>query len=242
MSTVQATTSTTADIVAQKLKDAVAASQVPTPASTGGDSASGASAIGSSSSQEDRFLKLLVALMRNQDPLNPLDNAQVTSQMAQISTVTGIEKLNQAMTKLASASAPMSSPLDAVGAIGHKVLSEGSTFQRVAATDGPVQAGFELAAPADSVKVEIVDATGQPVWTKNFGKAAAGLQVFQWDAGSAPAGSYQLRVTATANGKAVSATPLTTAPVIGITQDSDGVQLQVSGRAPVPARDVKAIL
>ena len=42
----------------------------------------------------DRFLKLLVAQMQNQDPLNPMDNAQVTSQMAQINTVTGIDKLN----------------------------------------------------------------------------------------------------------------------------------------------------
>src|SRR5262245_59804402 len=46
---------------------------------------------------QDRFLKLLVTQMKNQDPLNPLDNAQVTSQMAQISSVTGIEKLNATM-------------------------------------------------------------------------------------------------------------------------------------------------
>ncbi len=43
---------------------------------------------------QDRFLKLLVTQMKNQDPLNPLDNAQVTSQLAQISTVSGIDKLN----------------------------------------------------------------------------------------------------------------------------------------------------
>ena len=43
---------------------------------------------------QDRFLKLLVAQMQNQDPMNPLDNAQVTSQMAQINTVSGIDKLN----------------------------------------------------------------------------------------------------------------------------------------------------
>src|SRR3954466_15595931 len=42
----------------------------------------------------DRFLKLLAAQMRNQDPLSPMDNAQVPSQMAQINTVTGIDKLN----------------------------------------------------------------------------------------------------------------------------------------------------
>ena len=53
---------------------------------------------------QDRFLKLLVTQMKNQDPLNPLDNAQVTSQIAQISTVSGIDKLNrrwQGMTQLA---------------------------------------------------------------------------------------------------------------------------------------------
>ena len=45
-------------------------------------------------SSQYRFLKLLVTQMQNQDPLNPMDNAQVTSQMAQLSTVTGIDKLN----------------------------------------------------------------------------------------------------------------------------------------------------
>jgi flagellar basal-body rod modification protein FlgD len=46
---------------------------------------------------EDRFLKLLVAQLNNQDPMNPMDNAQMTSQMAQISTVTGIQQVNQAI-------------------------------------------------------------------------------------------------------------------------------------------------
>ena len=42
----------------------------------------------------ERFLTLLVTQLQNQDPMNPVDNAQMTSQMAQISTVSGIEKLN----------------------------------------------------------------------------------------------------------------------------------------------------
>ncbi|MEG0141807.1 MAG: flagellar hook capping FlgD N-terminal domain-containing protein, partial [Comamonas sp.] len=46
---------------------------------------------------QDRFLKLLVAQLNNQDPMNPMDNAQMTSQMAQINTVTGIQQLNQTM-------------------------------------------------------------------------------------------------------------------------------------------------
>ena len=51
---------------------------------------------------EERFLKLLVTQMRNQDPLNPMDNAQVTSQMAQLSTVSGINKLNDSLTGLSA--------------------------------------------------------------------------------------------------------------------------------------------
>ena len=52
-------------------------------------------------------MKLLVAQMKNQDPLNPMDNAQMTSQIAQINTVAGIEKLNTAVEGLTSQFAAM---------------------------------------------------------------------------------------------------------------------------------------
>ena len=71
-------------------------------ASTGA-SATGSSATGTSAqSLSDTFLKLLVAQMNNQDPLNPVDNSQITSQMAQISTVTGISSLNSTVNQLVS--------------------------------------------------------------------------------------------------------------------------------------------
>lgn len=50
--------------------------------------------------QQDRFLTLLVTQLKNQDPLNPMDNAEMTSQMAQMSTVSGIEKLNTTLNSL----------------------------------------------------------------------------------------------------------------------------------------------
>ena len=73
------------------LQDVVNASKVNSPQA--------AAAATSSSEIQDRFLKLLVSQLKNQDPLNPLDNAQLTSQLSQISTVTGIEKLNALNTK-----------------------------------------------------------------------------------------------------------------------------------------------
>ena len=67
-----------------------------------------------STEQQDRFLKLLVTQMKNQDPLNPLDNAQVTTQLAQINTVSGIEKLNTTVQALSSSM--LANAVDAVGA------------------------------------------------------------------------------------------------------------------------------
>jgi flagellar basal-body rod modification protein FlgD len=75
---------------------------------------------------EDRFLKLLVAQMQNQDPLNPMENAEVTSQMAQISTVNGIESLNKTLSKYMEQSSP-NRAVNAVGMIGQDVLVNGTT-------------------------------------------------------------------------------------------------------------------
>ena len=70
-------------------------------------------------------MTLLVTQLKNQDPLNPLDNAQVTSQLAQLSTVTGVNKLNTTLESL-KASYQSSEALQAANMIGHGVLVEGN--------------------------------------------------------------------------------------------------------------------
>src|SRR3954466_4446382 len=74
---------------------------------------------------QDRFMTLLVTQMKNQDPLNPLDNAQVTSQLAQLSTVTGVDKLNATLESMMS-SFQSSQSLQAANMIGHGVLVPGT--------------------------------------------------------------------------------------------------------------------
>src|SRR5512147_97500 len=96
----------------------------------------------------ERFLKLLVAQMQNQDPLSPMDNAQVTSQMAQINTVSGIEKLNTTVEGLSSQFAQLQS-VQGAALVGHDVVVPGNTLQ---IADGTGEGGFELAGPADQVK------------------------------------------------------------------------------------------
>src|SRR5574343_665936 len=51
---------------------------------------------------ENKFLTLLMTQIKNQDPLNPMDNAQMTTQLAQLNTVNGIEKLNTTLAQLVS--------------------------------------------------------------------------------------------------------------------------------------------
>src|SRR5271165_5234411 len=63
-------------------------------------SATTASSTSSSTDLAQTFLQLLVAQMNNQDPLNPVDNSQLTTQMAQISTVTGINNMNTSINNL----------------------------------------------------------------------------------------------------------------------------------------------
>ena len=126
---------------------------------------------------EDRFLKLLVAQMSNQDPLNPLDNAQVTSQMAQISTVSGLDKLNKTVEGLNRQFVQMQA-LQGASLVGRDVILPGD---RLAPNDaGLVQGGFELAAPADSVRIEVLNAGGHVIDTINLGAEGAGRHGFEW--------------------------------------------------------------
>jgi flagellar basal-body rod modification protein FlgD len=197
----------------------------------------------------DRFLKLLVAQMNNQDPLNPLDNAQVTSQMAQINTVTGINGLNDTVSQLLNQFTRLET-MQAAQLAGRNVLVAGNTMSLAPATaDAPASAaaGFSLDLPAEKVKVEILDANGAVVRTLQLGAKGDGIAQFKWDgrtdAGSdAPAGNYTFKVTATVAGKEAAATALAVRRVEGVRQEGNSVQLILAGGVPVAYADIKQIL
>ena len=192
-----------------------------------------------STSQEDRFLRLLVAQMKNQDPLNPMDNAQVTTQMAQISTVSGIEKLNQTLQAFTQAQS-----FQAVGMIGRGVLAPGEFMDLVG---GTALAGLDMPKAADSVKINIFNEDGSLVRTLDLGKKDAGVSMFAWDGkdaqGNALAdGNYSFRVAATADGKTVTPTSLAVGEVSSVLMDKAGPTLSVSGMGQVDFSAVRQIL
>jgi flagellar basal-body rod modification protein FlgD len=187
-------------------------------------------------------MKLLVTQLQNQDPLNPMDNAQMTSQLAQLSTVSGIDKLNTTVESLMSTFTAGQS-LQAANMIGHGVLIAGNT---VTVSGGHGLLGADLAAPASSVKIVIKDAGGNIVRQMDVGATDAGTQMFQWDgktdAGATAAdGQYTYSLTATSGGKAVTATPLAVDVVNSVSTGAQGVKLNVSNGTSVSMSDVRQI-
>jgi flagellar basal-body rod modification protein FlgD len=197
----------------------------------------------STAETEDRFLKLLVAQMRNQDPLNPLDNAQVTSQMAQLSTVSGINKLGELVQSLSSAFTQTQS-LQATSMIGRGVLTDGSA---IALSQGVAVGGFELASPADQVLVMVKDSAGNLVHSSNLGPQNAGISVFKWDGvrddGSAAAdGVYRFEIQASQNGKAVSTGTLSYGSVASVSLNGSEVQLNLLNLGAASLAQIKQVL
>lgn len=192
---------------------------------------------------ENRFLTLLTAQLKNQDPLNPLDNAQVTSQMAQISTVDGIERLNATLKALVESSAG-SQTLQAATMVGRNVLVPGSAL---VLASGAALGGVELASGADNVTLTIKDAHGLTMRTLNLGDLKAGVHGFAWDGktdgGQAAAdGGYTFTVEAKQGGKDVAATALAMGVVGGIARSGQEFLLDVAGLGKFGMADVKEIL
>jgi flagellar basal-body rod modification protein FlgD len=185
----------------------------------------------------DRFLKLLVAQMQNQDPLNPMDNAQVTSQMAQINTVNGIEKLNKTVEGLSGQFAQLQA-LQGASLVGRDVVVPGN---RIDIADGVGQGGFELTGPADHVKVEVLAASGQVVDTLQLGAQSSGVHSFNWASGTADnTQGLRFRVTATSGSVNTAATTLMRDRVDAVSTSGNSFNLELQNSGTVPYATVKA--
>jgi flagellar basal-body rod modification protein FlgD len=196
----------------------------------------------------DKFMTLLVTQLKNQDPLNPLDNAQVTSQLAQLQTVTGVNKLNETLETLKS-SYQSSEAMQATNLIGHGVLVDGNSLNL---TGGKSVFGVDLATDADNVQVVVTDPrTGKDVATIELGAAQAGAMPLAWDGSSDSVdaalladGKYSFRVVATRGGQPltdVKALTLDTVASVS-TNSKDGVKLNLAGAGSITLADIHQVL
>jgi len=212
--------------------------------STAGNAAAATTAAASQlSATQDRFLTLLVTQLKNQDPLNPMDNSQVTSQMAQLSTVSGINQLNATVQAL-SASMTSAQSLQATSMIGHAVLVPGN---EIAMAKGSANAAVELSQAEDNVTVKISDAKGNVVRTLQLGAQKAGIADFQWDgkdeSGTTLAdGAYTYTASAVQGSTKSTPTSLTYGLVNNVSLTSGVAQLNVGNLGDVALDAVRRIL
>jgi flagellar basal-body rod modification protein FlgD len=218
---------------------------------TSASSSAASSTSGTSASDlQQTFLQLLVTQLQNQDPTNPMDSSQMTSQLAQIDTVSGVAQLN---TSLSSLSTQLSAGQNAQAAllINSTVLAPGSSFSVAAASSGSgdatAQIGVSLPSAVSDVKLTITNSSGQVVNTIDLGAQSAGTVPVSWtptDSTGAvlPAGTYTVSAAATVNGQSATANALVASQVTGVVQQSGGAAgLSLANGTTVPLSSVAGI-
>ncbi|WP_034914059.1 MULTISPECIES: flagellar hook assembly protein FlgD [Erwinia] len=209
-------------------------------------------AITSSSSTTDKtaadlqsnFLTMLVTQLKNQDPTNPMDNNQLTTQLAQINTLSGIEKLN---TTLGSISGQISSgqSLQASTLIGHGVMVDGS--QVLVGSGQTTPFGVSLEQASSATTATITDASGKVVQTINLGGLSSGVHTFSWDGSTldgttAADGKYKVSISASNAAGQLVAQPLNYALVSGVTNNSSGALLDLGTMGSTTVEKVRQII
>ena len=223
----------------------MAISSLTGTSSTSTATSSSAATAASQTSVDDaqsRFMKLLVTQMQNQDPMSPMDNAQLTTQIAQLNTVTGINQLNTTMQSML-AGVQSNQTLQATSLIGHSVLVPGDS---ATLAQGQSVMAFELPQAADTVKLTIRDSNGTAVRTQALGTQSTGQHSVSWDGttdtgSTAPDGSYSFEVQASSNGQQVTATTLTLGQVASVSIASGKVSLSIPAVGDVALADVRQV-
>lgn len=194
---------------------------------------------------QDAFLKLLITQLKNQSPLDPQDNTQFVAQLAQFSSLEGIQNLNTTVTGLAGG-LQSSQALQASALVGR--LVEVETNKAYLPKDGIVRGTIELPESTEKLQLRIYDTDDKLVWQQDLGAQKAGELPFVWDGAlseteALPAGVYRFEAIAQGTGKPKALTTWLGNNVNSVTMGANqSVTLNVNGVGAVALADVKNIL
>lgn len=194
--------------------------------------------------QED-FMALMIAQLRNQDPMAPMENGEFLGQIAQFSQVSGLQDLQKSFDEL-STSLVSNQALQAASLVGRDVLAP--TGLGVLAQGGAIRGDVELPSASPQVTVKIYDSAGQVVRTLELGSQASGSALFQWDGlrddGTyAQPGTYLVSAAAEFNGSNEAIEANVVNRVNGVTLGNNGgLLLDLAGVGPLDFTEVKQIL
>ncbi|MCU0530868.1 MAG: flagellar hook assembly protein FlgD [Syntrophales bacterium] len=176
---------------------------------------------------KDEFLKMLIAQLKNQDPLNPLDGTAFTAQLAQFSSLEQLQNINTQLTAFTKQQQALGNT-QAVNLIGREVLAKGNT---VHAEGSPVSLSYQLQSDAAEGLVRIYDANGALADALTFRNQRQGLNTLTWSPPSSLAGDCTFEVSAVdGSGKSVGVDAMVQGEVTAVNYRDGVTYLSVGGR------------
>jgi flagellar basal-body rod modification protein FlgD len=207
-------------------------------------SSSTSSKINGQLNQSD-FLKLMTTQLNNQDPTQPADSSQMLAQMAQLSTVSGIQDMQSSLKQLVNTMLA-SQTTQAAALVGHQVVAPGSN---ATLSSNGLSGAVDLTQDTNQLAVGIYDSAGQLVKQLNMGAESKGTVPFSWDGimdngTAAPNGLYQIKAMANVSGTAEAMNTYVAATVNSVTVDStaQNVTLNTSGGDAIKISDIKQLM
>ncbi|OXL38134.1 flagellar biosynthesis protein FlgD [Enterobacter mori] len=216
------------------------------------NSGTGGTGTGNSAADlSNQFMTLLVAQMKNQDPTNPMDNNQLTSQLAQFNMAAGVEKLNTSVAGVQAMMVQLGS-MSASSWVGRSVLIEGEAkvsfgepvigIQQVG-VELPSNADdfhFALVGDAETVTVHLEDSEGNG-YTAELKNVKSGMNTFSLDdlkdfKPSAPPADREYTISFEASnseGDKPEVIGLVQEQVQGVTMDPNGPILHLLNHDPI---------
>lgn len=202
---------------------------------------------------QDAFLELMITQMKNQDPLSPQSNSEFVAQLAQFSSVQGIEKLNSNFNSFSSGF-QSNQALQASSLVGRSVSVESKTS--ILVDKGIISGSVNLPAATSELKINIYNSDGElaaqipagaaPQGDTNFRFDGHNIEVngelLEWTSGAKalPPDTYSFEVFATQSGKAQQLATNLSANVNSVTLGSDGkLILNLAGAGAVDISKVK---
>ena len=197
----------------------------------------------SAADQTQNFLKLLIAQIKNQDPMSPMDASTMTAQMSQLNMVSSMGTMNTSMQAML-AQMQSANFMNQASLIGHSPMVAGSSINY---TGGEVMLGANLANPLQGVVATIKDASGNVVGTADLGNLNSGMTNFVFDGVDAsgtkmPNGIYRVEISGKNNvGANESPSPYVGSPVVSILKEGSSGEalLKLADGRSIKASEVK---
>ena len=235
------TDSTSGLTLNQVLANSAQAKTTDTSLAAASKAVSGNTALG-----KDAFLQLLVTQLKNQNPLSPQDNGAFVAQLAQFSSLEGINTLNDSVNAISS-NFSSSQALQASSLVGRSIITQ--TDKALVDTSKSMTGSVAVTAATGNVSIKITDKDGVVVRTLEMGAQSAGSSDFIWDGKNAngevaPAGTYTF--TATTKNDAGDSVALATylpATVNSVTLSKTGgeIMLNLAGLGSIGISKVQTI-